>query len=244
MKFRCPKCQQLCGLFCRACPHCGFTLTVPELWRLAVGRMREATAVECPQCRQGALPFGIRVCPVCGAEPTFQDAVRAACAPYCFRVEKYFNDIPPRIKWLSQWFFLVSSAALLWWMLGKVDRETGGHWFGAAALSVIHMAAIGFFTVWLLPRSILFGISQRASGKMKLALALNVFTGMLLLQLVIKVWWERTSLLATIFVVLWVAARLLNDWVLPEAWKTYGALFGFSNGYDTTSPQGRSAHLD
>ncbi len=244
MKFRCPKCQQPCGLFSRACPRCGFALTVSSLSRLATERMREATAVECPRCRQGVLPFGAKLCPVCGAPPMFQDATRATVGAYWVRLQRYFERVPPYVKRRAQWMFLLFSAALLWWMLGEVERQTGGNWYGAAALSVIHMAAIGFLTVWLMPRRILFAISFGATGKVKLALALNFFTGMLLLQLVIKVWWARTTLLATIFVVLWVAARLLNRYVLPEAWQTYGALFGSGNEYDTTSPQGRSAKLD
>ncbi len=244
MTIECPECHHPCRLFSRVCEKCDFPWTVSALWRVAVKRIREATAVECPDCRQGALPFGTDECPVCGAAPTFRDTVRAACAPFCFRVQHYFEAVPPQTKWLAQWCCLLFSAALLWWLLGEVARQEGGHWFGAAALSVIHLAALGFFTVWLMPRRILFAISRNATGKVKLALALNFFTGMLLLQLFIKVWWERTTLLATIFVVLWLAARLLNRYVLPEAWLTYQALFGSGNDYDSASPQGRSARFD
>ena len=244
MKFRCPNCQQLCGLFQRACPHCGFAFSVRALWRLALGGLRAATALQCPSCRQGALPVGTHVCPTCGVVPTFQNAVRAACAPYCLRVEKYFTAVPARTKWQAQWLGLVFSAALLWWMLGKVERNTGGHWFSPALLSVIHMAAVGFLTVWLMPRPLLFAISREATGKVKLALTLNVFSGMLLLQLIITAWWERTSILATVFVVLWLAAWLMNHLVLPEAWLTYGNLFGASEPFSAASPQGRSARYD
>ena len=244
MKFRCPECDELFDWFRRKCPNCGFALTVPSLWRLAIKRLRERTAIECAHCRKGALPFGTEVCPVCGATPTFQDTVRAAFAPYCLRMQKYFEAVPPHTKRLAQWLFLLFSAGLLWWMLGEVDRRTGGHWFGTALVSVVHLAAIGFFAVWLMPRRILFAISRQATGKVKLALALNFFTGMLVMQLVIQVWWERTTLLATLFASLWLAARLLNRYVLPEAWLTYGALFGPGNEFDSASPQGRSARFD
>ena len=244
MKFRCPKCQQPCGVFRRTCEHCGFALTVPSLWRLALRWTRAVAAMECPHCRKGALPFGVNVCPNCGGAPTFQATLRAAFAPHCQRVQRYFEAVPPRTKWLAQWVYLLFSAGLLWWMLGEVDRRTGGQWFGTAAISVIHMAAIGFFTVWLIPRRLLFAICRKATGKVKLSLALNVLSGMVLMQLVIKVWWQRTTLLATIFVVLWLAARLLNRYVLREAWLTYDALFGAANHYESDSPQGRSARYD
>jgi len=95
-------------------------------------------------------------------------------------------------------------------MLGEVDRRLAGHWFGAAALSILHISALLFFAVWWMPRNFLFAISRYAPGKVKFALALNFFTGMLLLQLAIQVWWQRTTLLATLYVVLWLAAWLLT----------------------------------
>jgi hypothetical protein len=244
MKIRCPKCHHPCKLFTRVCEKCGLPWTVSALWGVAVKRIRKATAIECPDCRQGALPFGTSVCPVCGAAPTFRDTVRAACAPFCFRVQDYFEAVPPQAKWLAQWLLLLVSAAWLWWTLGEVVRQTGGHWFGAVALSVIHLTVIGFLTVWLVPRSLVFAISRRATGKVKLALALNFFAGMVLLQLVIKVWWDRTTLLAAIFVVLWLAAWLLHGFVLPQAWLFHDALLGGRDHYDSAAPQGRSARFD
>jgi hypothetical protein len=244
MKIRCPRCQQPCGVFRRTCELCGFALTVPSLWRFAVRRTWAAAAVECPHCRSGALPVGVNVCPNCGSAPTFRDTVRAAFDPHCQRVRRFFEDVPPFVKWLAQWVYLLCSAWLLWWALGDVDRRTGGHWFGTAVISVIHMAAIGFFTVWLMPRRLLFAISRNATGKVKLSLSLNVLAGMVMMQLGISIWWQRTTLLATIFVVLWLAARLLNEYVLPEAWLIHRALFGAGNHFETDSPQGRSARYD
>jgi len=129
-------------------------------------------------------------------------------------------------------------------VLGVVKTETAGHWIGSAMLSVIHLAALGFFTVWLAPRPILFLISRRVPGKLKLALALNFFTGMLLLQLAIKTWRDQAGLLALMFVVLWAAARLLNRLVMPEVWAIYFALFGGGNNFESASPQGRYAKFD
>ena len=244
MTIRCPKCQQPCGLFRRDCPHCGFALTVQSVWRLATQRLRQSTAIECANCRRGSLPFGTEVCPVCGTIPTFQDTVRAVCAPTCFRVRDYLEHVPPRTKWVVQWIYLLLSAAVLWASLGEVDQVTGGHWVGTAILSVFHLAAIGFFGVWLMPRRLLYAVSRYAPGKVKLALALNFFTGVLMLQLAIHSWPARTAMLAGIFGVVWCAARLLTGYVLPLAWLTREAFFGPVDGFDSAAPQGRSTRFD
>ena len=244
MKLQCPNCPEQISWFRGACPQCGFALTVPAVGRLLLTRIRGATAIQCPLCRRADLPFGTHVCPNCHQTPTFRDAVRAACEPVCLRVKHYFDHLPPQTKWWAQWLFLLFSAALLWWMLGEVDRRLEGHWFGAAAVSILHISALLFFAVWWMPRNFLFAISRYAPGKVKFALALNFFTGMLLLQLAIQVWWQRTTLLATLYVVLWLAAWLLNGWILPQAWLVRDAFFGSGNGYNPTSPQGRSARFD
>lgn len=160
------------------------------------------------------------------------------------RWANFKRNFLPEIWQRVQFCCFLISAELLWWVLGKVERDTGGHWFAPALLSVIHMAAVGFLTVWLMPRPLLFAISRRAPGKVKFALALNFFTGMLLLQLAIQVWWQRTTLLATLFVVLWLAAWLLTGFVLPQAWLVRDAFLGSGNAYNPTSPQGRSARFD
>lgn len=246
MKFRCPKpkCHGLFGLFDRACPDCGFALNVGSVLGFYVTRVRQATAVECARCGKGALPIGTKVCPVCGQIPTFQDAMHATVDPPRRRVNNYFRTASPGTKRFAQWMYLLASSALLWWLLDLVQRLAGARWFATAALSVLYLSAFGLFAAWWMPRRVLFAISLRASGMIKFSLALNFFAGMIVLQILISAWWARAGTLATLFLVLWAAARLMNRWVLPEAEATRRVFFGAEEDVGASSPQGRSVRME
>lgn len=246
MKFRCPnrKCPGLCGPFDRACPVCGFVLNVGSVLRLYLTQARQATAVECVRCGKGVLPIGTKVCPVCGQVPTFQDAMHATVDPPRRRMNHYFRTVSPRTKRFAQWMYLLASSALLWWLLDLVHVLTGARWFAAAALSVLYLSAFGLFAAWWMPRRVLYAISRGASGMVKFSLALNFFSAMLVLQILISAWWARAGTLATLFVVLWAAARLLNHRVLPEAEAVRRVFFGAEEDVGASSPQGRSVRME
>ena len=244
MKFRCPYCPGVCGLLDRTCPHCGSALDARSVLHFYFVRARELTALQCPRCRQGALPIGTKVCPVCGETPTLQDVVEATVGPPRRRLRQYLRNASPKTKGLAQWIYCFLSAMLLWWLLGYVQRATGGAWLGAALLSIFYLIAIGFYTVWLMPRWVVITISRRASGLVKFSLSLNFFAGMLVLQLLIRAWWERAIILAGLFVVIWFAVRLLNRRVLPEAEALWSIFLGPGDQFDPTSPQGRSARME
>ncbi len=244
MALACPQCGARCGWFDRACGVCGLALSVGAVTRFYLKRARKTVAIECPCCRRGAVPIGETVCPTCGAEPTFQDAVQATVDPPRRRLQRWFNFASPRTKRRVQWLYLLASAFVLWWLTAYVAYVRKGHWVGPAMLSILYVAAFGFFGSWLLPRRVLQGISRHATAKVKLALSLNFFSGMLLLQLAIGAWWAMATVQATLFLVLWLAAHLLNTYILPMAASTRAAFLGGDDSYDPTSSQGRNVRLD
>jgi hypothetical protein len=242
MKLRCPKCNETCGLFERECPRCGFSLAVGSLVRFYC---RRTTSLQCPRCRNGALPIGVKVCPNCGETPTLQDLLAATVEPPRRRLNRFFWNASPGVKRLAQWTYLFLSAATLWMLLGYVEHHNGHRLFESAVLSIVHLAAMGFAAAWFMPRRLLFTISSRATGMAKLSLALNLLAGMLLLQLFIAAWWKRTLLLAGLFIVLWFAAYLMNLYFLPIGGATAQAFMSSSdNQYDPASNQGRTARFD
>ena len=244
MKLRCPKCSAVCGLFERGCQRCGFPLTARSVLRLYVVQARQATALECPRCRKGAVPIGAKVCPACGEIPTFRDLVEATVGPPRRRVRNYCDNAPPHAKRLAQWIYLLLSATLLWWLLGYVQQVTGGHWLGLAALSMLYLTAIGLCAAWWMPRGWLFAIAYHAPGMVKFSLFLNFLASLLVLQLLIRVWWEQAGILAGLFVILLVAARQLTHRVLPVAEALREVYLGPRDGFDNTAPQGRSAKME
>ena len=227
MNIRCPQCQyHACGFFDRACPQCGFPLTLGSLLKFYAARvrvwLRPLSLMQCPHCRE-AIPLTAKVCPDCGRTPTMQAIMHASVAPARKRLEKWekaYAQASPqtkkRIKRRIQWPYLLLSLGLLWWLLAYVEQHAGMRWYGWAALSIIHLAALGFFAAWLFPRPLLRTI-WTASGMMKLSLALNVFSGILLLQLCIGAWQEGAQMLATLFAVVWLSAFLLVGYVWPMA---------------------------
>jgi hypothetical protein len=174
-----------------------------------------------------------------------QAIIHASVDPPRKRLEKAFKAASPQAKRRIQWAYLLLSLGLLWGLLAYVEKHVGDRWYGWAALSVIHLAALGFFAAWLFPRPILHAISHQATGMVKLSLALNVFSAILLLQLFIGAWWARALILAALFAVVWLGAYLLIWYVLPMAAATRQVFLGpGEQQFDPSAPQGRHVKLE
>ena len=87
-------------------------------------------------------------------------------------------------------------------------------------------------------------ISREAPGMVKLSLALNVFAGILLLQLCIGAWREGAQVMAALFAVVWFSAFLLLAYVLPVAIATRQAFLPMDETFDPSAPQGRNVKLE
>lgn len=241
MKLRCPQCDDACGLFARACPRCGLVLTVGSLARFYVTHVRRKVAIRCARCGRGAVPVGGKVCPACGEQPTFQDAMQATVDPYRQRVRHFLAHASPRAKNRVQWVYLLFSAWLLWGFQGEVANRSD--WIGTAFLSVIYVAVFLVLAKWLMPRRVLRGISQRATAKVKLGLAMNCLSAVLLLQLVIAAGWARAVVQAVIFVALWGAAIVFNRYLLPVVAQTRASILG-EDQFDPTLEEGRHVRVE
>jgi hypothetical protein len=107
------------------------------------------------------------------------------------------------------------------------------------------VAVILFLMFWLVPRQVFLSVSRRATRLVKLALALNGFALMILMQLFIKEWWVRTLTLAGLFVVLWLGFRIFYQFILRSAAEAESIFLGNQpNTLDPTAPQGRTTRID
>jgi hypothetical protein len=166
----------------------------------------KAASLRCPRC-QFANPLNATTCGKCQAQLTVELATEQVLHPPRQRWLKFKREATPGTKRRIQWAYLVSSAALLWWLLAYVEDHGGHLWPLYMALSVVYVAVILFLMFWLVPRQVFLSVSRRATRLVKLALALNGFALMILMQLFIKEWWVRTLTLAGLFVVLWLGFR-------------------------------------
>ena len=247
MKFACPQCSSSCGLFKGVCPNCGFSLSLGSVVKFYGRRLREfltnATALRCPQC-SFANPVKARRCEHCQSDLTVRLAVHAVVDPPRRRWHNFLRAIDPQTKRRLRWAYFVFSAALLWWLLAYAETK-GSTLFMGMALSVIYVAVLAFFALWLIPRQIFRNVFRRATPLVKLSLALNALALMLALQLLIQVWWARALILAALFVVAWVGAWVLHRLILTMANETAAVFLGDdAPEYDSRSPQGRHARFD
>lgn len=247
MKLSCPKCSHACGMFQGECPECGFSLSLQSVlgfyWNRFCEKLSMSTSLRCPQCGF-ANPLKAAHCEKCQAPLTVESAVNSVVDPPRRRWRKFLSEVTPATKRRIQWCYLIFSAASLWWLLAYVEKD-GGSWFPNMLLSIIYVAVLSFFGLWLIPRRVFRNVFGLASRLVKLALALNGLSAMLLVQLFIKVWWVRAGTLAGLFVVAWFGAMLLHRYILPMVAQTEAAFLGNSpNELRPSDPQGRTTRID
>jgi hypothetical protein len=235
-------------MFQGKCPCCGLSLSFWSVLKLYWHRFWEwffkAASLRCPRC-QFANPLNATTCGKCQAQLTVELATEQVLHPPRQRWLKFKREATPGTKRRIQWAYLVSSAALLWWLLAYVEDHGGHLWPLYMALSVVYVAVILFLMFWLVPRQVFLSVSRRATRLVKLALALNGFALMILMQLFIKEWWVRTLTLAGLFVVLWLGFRIFYQFILRSAAEAESIFLGNQpNTLDPTAPQGRTTRID
>jgi hypothetical protein len=234
-------------MFERVCPHCGCSLTLGSVLKLYWHRWRDTltktTALRCPRCRFPN-PVKARRCDQCQADLTVQLAVHSVVEPSRHRWQEFLRRASPATKRRIQWVFLMFSAGLLWWLLAYVENHGGSAWPLYMALSIIYVAVVAFFALWLIPKKVFQGVFRWAPPLVKLALALNGLSLMLIVELLIRGWWARALILAGLFGVAWAGALLLYEYILPMAAVTEEVFLGSQTQYDPSSPQGRKVRLE
>ena len=247
MKLACPKCSHACGLFQRECPECGFALTIGSAFKFYRPRLAEkffkAASLRCPKC-ESANPLNSTFCGNCKAHLSVSLATEKIVRRPQNRVQQFLIGVTPATKRRVHWCYLVFSAALLWWMLAYVEHDTSS-WIPYMLLSVIYVTVLSFFGLWLIPRQVFLNVFGRAARLVKLGLALNSLSLMLLVQIFIKIWWVRAGTLAALFIVAWFASWLLHTYLLPMVYETKAVFLGSdSDNFGPSTPQGGRARFD
>lgn len=247
MKFACPNCSHAGGIFRGKCPACGFSLGLWSLLKFYARRISEklskATALRCPKC-DFANPIKAIRCAKCNAHLSVSLATDVVMDRPRKGWQNFLRGVTPQTKRRIQWSYLIFSAASLWWLLAYVEKSGGSNWPLYMALSIIYVAVLSFFALWLIPRRVFINVFRKAAALVKLALTLNGLSLMLLVQLFIKVWWVRALTLIGLFVVAWFGAWVFHRFILPMVAETEAVFLGGPVAFDSTGPQGRSARVD
>lgn len=244
MKFACPRCPDEIDLRVGACPSCGFSLTVGEVllhyWGCLRGRVQREAVIQCPTCGE-PIPLTANACPnpKCGTPLTVGSTVDAVLEPPRRQWRGFLANATPATARRVQWIYLVLSAAILSCLLAYVvDRNSEG-WGGHVMLSILYLGVFSILVLVLVPRQFLHTLATRASWQVKLALACNSLTFLLLCQIIIGGWWARVLTLAGLF-----AATYLAIWVLPAVFFSAKSEDQKNRWFDPSAPQGRRGRFD
>jgi hypothetical protein len=249
MKWACPKCSRACGIFQGKCPGCGLPLHLWSVlkfyWRRISEKLSMATSLRCPKCGF-ANPIKTSFCGQCKSHLSVGLATEQVVQRPRNRWHQFLREVTPQTRRRIQWTYLIFSAASLWWLLAYVENNGGTTWPLYMALSIIYVAVLAFFGLWLIPRLVFINVSRRSPPLVKLALALNGLSLMLLVQLFIKEWWVRALTLAGLFVVAWLGSWVLQRIILTRLAETEAMFLDTprSDGFDPSDPQGRTARVD
>ena len=203
--------------------------------------LTHATRLRCPQC---GFPNPVKAlcCAQCRSDLTVRLAVESVVAPPRRRWHRFLRSFDATTKRRIRWVYLLFSAALLWWLVGYVESH-GGTPIGGFALSVVYVAVLAFFALWLIPRQVFRSVFRATPRLVRLAVALNLLTLMLGLQLLINAWWARALILGGLFFLAWSGLHLLHRFILPVTEQTAAVFLG-DDTFDSRSPQGRNARFD
>ena len=249
MKLACPKCSHANGIFKGDCPGCGFSLSLTSILKFYAGRISDklsrATSLRCPKCGF-ANPVKANFCGQCKSHLSVGLATDAVVARPRKRWLKFLSEVTPGTKRGIQWCYLIFSATSLWWLLAYVEEKGGKTWPLYMLVSVIYVSVLAFFALWLIPRQVMINVFRKGARLVKLALALNGLSLMLLVQLFVKVWWVRALTLAGLFFVVYIGAWIFHRIILPMVNETEAVFLGTppSNQFDHTAPQGRTTRID
>ena len=247
MKFACPVCGWPCGMFKGQCPKCEFSLSLGSVlkfyWQYLSHSLTRTTALRCPKCGFPN-PLNAISCESCHCDITVAGAAAKVTEPARKRWQDFKRNASRGTMWRLQWTYVVISAVLLWELLSYVAGHGGKFWPFYMLLSILYVAVLSYFALWLIPRKVFVVVFRFGSRLVKLGLALNGLSLMIIVQLLIRGWLRQALILAGLFVVAWAAAFLLYFKILTMTAATEAVFLGSGSDFDPQAPQGRSARTD
>jgi hypothetical protein len=245
MRFQCPQCaQHRITLTSRACPDCGFPLSLRSIlgfyWQRLVERLRQTAVTPCPHCAR-PIPINAKRCPKCGDPVTVNAAVKAVTGPTQQRLFHFLNHKTPEQEQRFQWGYLGVSFLVLWGMVAYVSHYgTGSNWLWGVALSVGYLAVFFCLGAWLIPRSVWTRL-RKFSRIIKLAFVFNFLTLLMVLQLVISALLGQAMVLMMLFGVTVIAVVTYSRrlWPLKKEIEESN-----EQPFDPLKPQGRKGRWE
>ena len=237
MEIICPKCGKgSLTLGGRACPVCHFPPTVNAALAHYTGKLsgplNRFRVACCPACRN-IYSASQTTCLTCGG---------AIHSSLLFSLRYRFHQ-SLIIRFFIRWTYYSVSAFLLWRLLAYVETHQARKlidWLKYAGLSILYLASAGILVRWVVPISVMRAITHRAPAGVKLSLAMNFFSAVLILHVFVATWWTRASLFAGLFGVVLVGGWVLTRMIFPTYQSSMAVMFGDGPTYhDTTTDQGR-----
>jgi hypothetical protein len=141
--------------------------------------------------------------------------------------------------------YVLASAILCWVCLGIAERQ-GLEWFAFALLSIVYLAFITLFLIWIVPPARRVRFAQRRKPLERVGLIFNYLTLLLLLQTFMATWTRRAVMLGVLFVVSWIAFVFFLECLYPTWCGMSRVVFppGQNDSFDPTAGQGRRARHD
>lgn len=215
----------------------GLIAVFARLWR----RLRNLFLIRCPSCGR-AIPITTRVCSGygCHVSITFGLVVNAGLTSPWQLWHHFLDNATDSTARVLQWGHFIFSAVVLWGLLGYAENHSLDHWVPRAALATGYFLALAYLIPLLLPGIDVCLVWKRAGARSKLGLLCNCLSVMVGLHIFITAWWNRTLLLAVLFVMAAIACALAGV-VLS------GLIQGPSESareFDPLDPQGRVGRYD
>ena len=248
MEFVCPYCgcEENVSLRNVSCPRCQQPLTVgpvlklylrrgAETVRRLAGGVRQRAKIRCPERGYGA-PLSATKCPRCSTPTAVEDAVEHVQGSLLARWDQFEDQAKkdPRLMRRFQRRLLMFSAVVLWLMVGHVSEHRSEHWVQQLALCSVYLGVIAFIVSLIAPGKlwgVLIGYGWRAQG----AVVLSYFSLLLLLQVFIGTFWQRSVTLAALFGVSYLAYVIWSVLMNCKGSSTD------SSHHRISDPQGRRA---
>lgn len=243
LKLICPNGHRV-GWRKKKCPKCGQHMTARAVSRRLFTRLKHWPLVKCPQhfCGKSFPLLWYDECPFCTTENTLGNAALSILEPIAEQVRRSMNVITRETRRKFQRVYLLASLMALVWAFHRV-AFLGDAWWGCALVSVVYLAAIGVLIKWFVPRAIVITFLLRTTWVVKLALVLNYFASLTLLQLAIHDWWEHFAAVAGVVGATWAGAWVFCRLFFPMSNEVKNLLLGDLNkqsrSFDPMGDQGR-----
>ncbi len=208
-------------------------------------------------CKRQDCP-GVRLtdsrCVTCGMETTVQGMWRrfsASCSARLKMLEprrQQAKELTARFRNNTRavgWSYVLLSGILFWVLLGILGTHFMDGWVKRASLTVIYLAVFILLCVWIFPRKSYEAIGWQYSRPVRFGIFLNYFSGLFIFQMCLARWWDRSVILAGLFVVnvvgIWVFWRLLIFLCIVIVQLLYRTP---RQDFDRRGPQGRTVEWD